>query len=260
MTGRLHKLPQSIVITGGADGIGAAIASRFSENGYAVHVCDNRAGPLMEMLGRHRNMRGTVADVGDPDDVKRLFGEAIDWMGSIGVLVNNVGIAGPRVALEDIAYPEWIETFRVNVGGALTCMQHAIASMKQCGGGAIINISTASTRTRLPMRTAYIASKFALEGLTLNGARELGRYAIRCNALLPGIMNNARMDAIIAARAEREGKEAHEIEQEFLRYVALGERTEPEEVADAVLFLASPAGARITGELISVSGYMGWDE
>jgi NAD(P)-dependent dehydrogenase (short-subunit alcohol dehydrogenase family) len=132
--------------------------------------------------------------------------------------------------------------------------------MKNNGGGAIVNISTASTRTRLPMRTAYIASKFALEGLTLNAARELGKHSIRCNAILPGIMNNARMDAIIAARAQREKKTAREIEHEFLRYVALGKRTEPEEVAESACFLASPAGARITGELISVSGYMGWDE
>ena len=83
------KIVQSVVVTGAADGIGAAIAGRFSENGYAVHVCDNRAGPLEDMLRRHRNVRGTVADVGDPDDVKRLFAEANDWMGNIGVLVNN---------------------------------------------------------------------------------------------------------------------------------------------------------------------------
>ena len=250
----------SVIVTGGADGIGAAIATRFQKSGYAVHVCDNRAGPLEQMLLEHPDMRGTLADVGDPTDVERLFADATEWMGGVGVLVNNVGVAGPREALESIAYQDWIQTFRVNVGGALICMQYAISSMKQCGGGAIINISTASTRTRLPMRTAYIASKFALEGLTLNAARELGRYGIRCNALLPGIMNNSRMNGIIAARAEREGRDESEIEQEFLRYVALGERTEPAEVADAAFFLASPEGARITGELISVSGYMGWDE
>jgi NAD(P)-dependent dehydrogenase (short-subunit alcohol dehydrogenase family) len=251
---------RSVVVTGGADGIGAAIAVRFAKEGYSVHICDNRAEALTAMLREYPDIHGTLADVGAPEDVASLFREANAWMGAIGVLVNNVGIAGPRVALEEISYQDWMETFRVNVGGAFTCMQHAVSSMKNSGGGAIINISTASTRTRLPMRTAYIASKFALEGLTLNAARELGRHGIRCNAILPGIMNNARMDAIIAARAQREGKTACEIEDEFLRYVALGERTQPEEVADAAFFLASPAGARITGELLSVSGYMGWDE
>ena len=251
---------RSVVVTGGADGIGAAVAIRFATAGYRVHICDIRAEALEKMLAEHSDLRGTVADVGTPADVARLFQEAIDWMGAIGVLINNVGIAGPRIALEETSYADWTETFRVNVAGAFTCMQHAIISMKEHSGGAIVNISTGSTRTRLPLRTAYIASKFALEGLTLNAARELGKYSIRCNALLPGIMNNARMDAIIAARAQREGKTAVEIEEEFLRYVALGKRTEPEEVADAAFFLASPAGARITGELLGVSGYMGWDE
>ena len=248
------------MVTGGADGIGAAIVTRFLDGGYRVHICDNREEPLRAMLKRHPELGGTLADVGDPADVTRLFAEASARFGGLGVLVNNVGISGPRAPVEDIDLGEWEASLRINVTGALLCMQSAIRAMKAQGAGSIVNISTVSTRTRLPNRTAYVASKFALEGLTLNAAREVGAYGIRCNAVLPGVMNNARMDGIIAARAEREGRPAEEIEREFLRYIALGERTEPEEVADTCFFLASPEGARITGELISVSGAMGWEE
>ncbi len=249
------------VVTGGADGIGAAIARRFAGAGWHVHICDVRREALEAMLGAHPGMRGTVADVGDGDDVAHLFADALEWMaGGIGCLVNNVGVGGPRAAFEDIALADWEESFRINVTGTFRCMQAAIPGMKARGGGAIVNISTVSTRTRLPLRTPYVASKFAVEGLTLNAARELGAHRIRCNALLPGMMNNARMDGIIARRAEEEGRPPSDIEADYLRFIALGERTEPEDVAETALFLASPAGARITGELISVSGYMGWEE
>jgi NAD(P)-dependent dehydrogenase (short-subunit alcohol dehydrogenase family) len=256
------ELAATAIVTGGADGIGAAIARRFLAAGHAVHICDNRPEPLAAMLQANPGMSGSVADVGRRDDVLALFAEAGEAFGTagLGTLVNNVGIGGPRAALEDIDPADWEESLRVNATGTFHCMQAAVRAMKPRGGGAIINISTVSTRTRLPLRTPYIASKFAVEGLTLNGARELGRHGIRCNALLPGMMNNARMDGIIARRAREEGRDPAAIEAEFLRFIALGQRTEPEEVAETAFFLASPAGARITGELISVSGGMGWEE
>ena len=252
--------PNAVLVTGAADGIGAAIALRFRRGGYKVHICDNRPDTMGKMPEANPLLRGTVADVGRAGDVHRLFGDAIGWMGGVGVLVNNVGVGGPRAAIEDIDPAAWTETFRVNVEGALLCMQAAIPGMKAGGGGSIVNISTASTRTRLPMRTAYVASKFALEGLTLNGARELGRYGIRCNALLPGVMNNARMDGIIAARADRGMQIAR---RDRAGVPPLHRARHPDGAGGCRgcrFFLASPAAARITGELISVSGYMGWEE
>lgn len=248
------------VITGGADGIGRAIAQRFLASGFKVHVCDNREDAIVAVTAEHPEIRGTVGDVGKAEDVARIFAEAESWMGPVTVLVNNVGIGGPRAAIEDIASDDWKESFRVNVAGTLYCMQAVIPAMKARRSGAIVNVSTASTRTRLPLRTAYVASKFAVEGLTLNAARELGPFGIRCNAILPGIMNNARMDSIIASRAQAEGRSPADIEQDYLRCVSLRQRTNPEDVAEMALFLASPAGARVTGELLSVSGNLEWEE
>ena len=260
MTGR-DGGPRTALVTGGADGIGKAIAHRFLDAGYRVHICDVRPDAIAEMLASGvPAVSGSIVDVGDPDQVARLFDEAAMAVGEIGVLVNNVGIGGPRALLEDIAIEAWKETFRVNVDGMLSCMKAVIPQMKARRSGAIINISTGSTRTRLPARTAYIASKYAVEGLTLNAARELGPFNVRCNAILPGIMNNARMDAIIAARAEQEARTATDIEQDFLRYVSLRTRTDPEDVAEAAFYLGSQAGARVTGELLNVSGNLEWEE
>jgi NAD(P)-dependent dehydrogenase (short-subunit alcohol dehydrogenase family) len=254
-----REAARTVLVTGGADGIGKAIALRFLAAGMRVHVCDVRREAVDALCAEHEAMSASVGDVSVADDVSRLFAEAGEALGAIDVLVNNVGIGGPRALIEEIAIDEWDRTFAVNVGGMLRCMQAVIPQMKARRSGAIVNISTASTRTRLPSRTAYIASKFAVEGLTLNAARELGPFCIRCNAILPGIMNNARMDGIIARRAAAEGRNATEIEREYLGHVSLRCRTEPEDVAEAALYLTSAAAARVTGELLSVSGNLEWE-
>lgn len=253
-------IPETVVVTGGADGIGRVVAVRLRRAGYQVHVCDVRPEAVAEIAGLYPDISGSVADVSRADDVARLFAEARAAMGSVGALVNNVGVGGPRASVDAIPLADWEFVFRVNVTGSLLCMQAAIPEMKARRSGSIINISTASTRTRLPDRSAYIASKFALEGLTLNAARELGPFNVRCNAILPGIINNARMDRIIAERAKAEARTAEEINAEYTRGVSMRQRTQPEDIAEAVLFLVSPAASRVTGERMSVSGNLEWEQ
>jgi NAD(P)-dependent dehydrogenase (short-subunit alcohol dehydrogenase family) len=148
----------------------------------------------------------------------------------------------------------------VNVTAMFVAMQAVIPGMKRRGGGVIVNFSTGSTRTRLPNRTAYVVSKFAVEGLTLNAARELGPHNIRVNAILPGMIDNARMRGIIAAKAQETGRAPDAIEADYLRYISLRRQTQPADLADMVLFLASDAGRMVTGELIAVSGNLEWED
>lgn len=252
-------MAETVLVTGGADSVGRVMAERFLRRGDRVHVCDVRADALNETLAANPNMRGTVANVGDPRAVERVFAEAAGWMGGISVLVNNVGIAGPRAPMEDISYTDWDQTIAVNLSGMFYCMKHAIPGMKRNRHGAIVNFSSGSTRTRLPLRAPYIASKAAVEGLTLNAARELGPFNIRCNAILPGMINNARMQRIINANAEAAGRTPADIEAEYLKYISMRTKIEPDEIADMVLFLASDAARKVTGELISVSGNCEWE-
>lgn len=253
-------MSETVLVTGGADSVGRVIAQAFAARGDRVHICDVNAEALARTLAEQPALRGTVASVADREQVARVFAEARAWMGEVSVLVNNVGIGGPRAAIEDIRLADWQQTLDTNVGGMLHCMQQAIPAMKASRHGVILNFSTGSTRTRLPMRTAYVVSKFAVEGLTLNAARELGPHQIRCNAILPGPINNARMRGIVRSKAEAEGRAVDEVQAEMLRYISMRSMIEPEEIADMVLFLASDAARKVTGELLSVSGNAEWEE
>jgi NAD(P)-dependent dehydrogenase (short-subunit alcohol dehydrogenase family) len=251
---------ETVIVTGGADSVGRVMAEAFAARGDRVHICDVRADALAATLAANPGMRGTVADVGDPAALSRVVADAVGWFGDPSVLVNNVGIAGPRGALEDIVLEDWDRTLAINVTAMLVAMKLVVPGMKRRGGGAIVNFSSGSTRTRLPGRTAYIVSKFAVEGLTLNAARELGPDKIRVNAILPGMINNPRMQGIIADKARETGRAEAAIEADYLRFISMRTKTEPADITAMVLFLASAAGSLISGELIAVSGNLEWED
>ena len=249
----------TVIVTGGADSVGRAVAERLHRSGARVHICDVRRDALEATLEANPGMKGTVADVGIVADVERVVQEAQAWLGTVSVLVNNVGIPGPRAAMEDIPTETWHRTLDVNLGAPFEFMKRVVPGMKKRGGGCIINFSTCSTRTRLPMRTAYVVSKAALESLTLNAARELGPFNIRCNAILPGMINNERMRGIVRTIAGESGRTPEEVTTDFLKYVSMHKQIEPAELAEMVFFLASSGAASVTGELISVSGNFEWE-
>jgi NAD(P)-dependent dehydrogenase (short-subunit alcohol dehydrogenase family) len=253
------SMQETVIVTGGADSVGRVIAEQFSARGARVHICDVRADAVDATLAANPGMTGTVANVGDPAQVAQVIEDARRAFGDVSVLVNNVGIGGPRAALEDISDEAWRETLDVNVGGMFQFMKHVVPAMKRNRHGAIINFSTGSTRTRLPMRTAYVVSKAAVESLTLNAARELGPFNVRCNAILPGMIDNERMRGIIARNASESGRTPEDVESEYLQYISLRTKVQPEDLAQMVLFLASSQASKVTGELIAVSGNLEWE-
>ena len=131
--------------------------------------------------------------------------------------------------------------------------------MKNNGSGSIINISTASVRTGMLNRLPYIATKEGVMGLTKNVARELGPWNIRCNAILPGLVNNDRGKKIIADKAKEEGKSISEMEEEYLKYISMRCWIHPREIGDLAVFLASEKAKHITGQFIAVDGHMEWE-
>lgn len=252
-------MTRSVLVTGAGDSVGRVIAELFLQRGAQVHIADVRRDATEATLDANPGMSGSVVDIADRAAVVRLFDDVRDSLPGLDALVNCVGIGGPRALTESITDEDWRKTFDVNVHGVFSTMQHAIPIMREAGRGAIVNFSTGSTRTRLPSRSAYIASKFALEGLTLNAARELGPAGIRCNAILPGIIDNARMRGIMAQRAAAEGTTLEAIEDDYLRFVSMRSMVQPAEIAEMVVFLCSDAARRVTGELIAVSGNLEWE-
>ncbi len=249
-----------VIVTAGASGIGLAIAQAFLGAGARVHIGDVDGASLSAALEDNPGLRGSVADVALAEDVDRLGDEAITWMGGVDVLVNNAGIGGPRGPIEDVDPAEWHQVMRVNLGGIFHTARRFVPVMKQQRAGCIINISTTSVRTGLPLRTPYVVSKTGVMGFTLNLAREVGPYNIRCNAILPGSIENERGRRLLRERAERQGVSYEDALAQRLGYISMRSRITPEEIGDTALFLASPAARHISGQFLSVCGNVEWEE
>lgn len=251
--------PQRVLVTAGGSGIGRAVAERFLGSGAKVHICDVAPEILDNAIAANPGLTGSLADVGKPAEVEALVAEATERMGGIDVLVNNAGIGGPRAAIEDISYEDWDRTISVNLNGMFYCIKNVAPQMKARKSGCIVNISTASAKVALPMRSPYVASKVGVLGLTHTVAREYGPFGIRCNAILPGLIDNERGRQIVAGQAAERGISVEEREAEFLEFVSLRCWIDPAEVGDLAVFLASRSGRHITGQQIGMDGNVEWE-
>ena len=253
------KKLRSVLITAGASGIGRAVADCFAESGYDVHVCDINSDLIDAISEEDNQITGSICDVSDPDQVKQLIDQLLKKSSGFDVLVNNAGIPGGNAQIEDIELSTWKKTLDVNLSGMFYFIKNLTPVMKNNGSGSIINISTASVRTGMLNRLPYIATKEGVMGLTKNVARELGPWNIRCNAILPGLVDNDRGKKILADKAKEEGKSTSQIEEDYLKYISMRCWIDPREVGDLAVFLASEKAKHITGQFIAVDGHMEWE-
>ncbi|MFO1467065.1 MAG: SDR family oxidoreductase [Steroidobacteraceae bacterium] len=254
----MTTIHRSVIVTAGAGGAGLIIARRFRDAGARVTVCD-----VDEAAIRRANddgLLGIVGNAGQEADVERLFVTAEKAHGPVEVLINNVGIAGPTAAVENVALADWERTLRANLTSHFLCIRRAVPTMKAARNGLIVNISSGSAKVGLPLRVPYVVSKGAVLSLTTTLARELGPAGIRVNAILPGAIRGERIERIIRDKSAALGMSAAEYEQSLLRYISLRTMVEPDDIAAMALFLASAAGCRITGQLLGVDGNIEWEE
>jgi NAD(P)-dependent dehydrogenase (short-subunit alcohol dehydrogenase family) len=243
---------KAVIVTGGGTGIGRAIAQAFARQGAHVIVMGRRAGPIEEVAAEI-GATSQVVDVADEASVMTAFLAAAQPHGGIDVLVNNAGVTGPVSRAADLDLAAWDETVAINMRGVIVCIKHVVPLMKQRGGGAIINMSSLMGLRGYPMRSAYTATKFAVIGITEAVAHEVGVDGIRVNALCPGAVNGELMKRIVAARSAVESKPPEEIIRvNYTEKAAMRRWVEPEEVAAAAVFLASPAASSITGDRMRI--------
>jgi NAD(P)-dependent dehydrogenase (short-subunit alcohol dehydrogenase family) len=149
---------------------------------------------------------------------------------------------------------QWNETIAVNLTGQFLCARAAVPLLKAAGGGSIVNMSSAAGRLGFPLRTPYSASKFGVIGLTASWAMELGPSHIRVNSILPGVVAGDRQERVIAAKAASYGLEHEAMRERLLSKVSLRSMVSAQDIAQQILFICSPAGARISGQSLSVCG------
>ncbi len=247
---------QKVLITAGADGIGRAIAETFVREGADVHVCDINEGAIAALNEGDGALRGTLGDVTRPEDVARIFDDALARFGGrLDVLVNNAGVAGPTAPIEDMEIQDWQTCLDVNLNGAFFCLKHAVPIMKAQGSGAIVNLSSSAGIFGFPFRSPYAVAKWGVIGLTKTLAMELGPFGIRVNAICPGSVNGPRIDRVIAAAAESQGKSPEEVRESYVRQVSMRTFVDAQDIAEMVQFICSDRGAKISGQALPVDGH-----
>ena len=220
-----------VLITAGAAGIGRAMCETFQANGAKVHTCDVDEQALAVLRS---DFPGVTASV----------------------TINNAGIAGPTAPVEDISEEDWRRTLDINITGQFFCVRRAVPLLREAGGGSIINLSSAAGIFGFPLRTPYSASKWAVVGVTKSLAMELGKDGIRVNALCPGAVAGERIDRVIAAKAEQRGITIQDMQDIVLGDTSLKTFVTAQDIANMALYLASPAGERISGQAMSVDGHV----
>ena len=243
------------LVTGGGSGIGLAIAESFLELGANVHVCDVSKQALDDCRDANPGIGSSLCDISEPSQVDALVDTIESDYGRLDILVNNAGIAGPAAAVEDIEIAAWQKTLDIDISGAFYVTRRAVPLLKRAGKGSIVNMSSSAGILGCPMRSPYVASKWAMVGLSKTWAMELGPFNIRVNAICPGSVEGPRIDAVIERDAAERGLKPEEIRRLYQQQSSLGKFINAQDVANMVIFLCSDAGASISGQALSVDGH-----
>ena len=232
------------LVTGGGSGIGQAIADALRAAGADVFVCDIDASTGPDF----------VSDIADDDAVDQLFNAVDQKFGGLDILVNNVGVAGPAGLVDEIDAGAFDEVIRVNVGGTFRVTARAVPLLRASGEGLIVNIASTAGIFPYPYRSPYVAAKWAIVGLGRSWAMELGADNIRVNVVCPGSVGGPRMDQVIEREAAATGVDASSLRRGYEEQVSMRRFMDAADVAGAVVYMASPAGRHVSGQVLSIDG------
>jgi len=238
-----------VLITGALAGIGRAAAVAFAKLGYRLVVSGRRADAGEALTGELRSSGAEAefiqADVRHEDDVRRLVDRAVGHYGRLDIAVNSAGTEGRPGAIMEQTPETYVATFDTNVLGTLLSMKHELRAMQAQGSGSIVNISSTMGERGAPNMALYVGSKHAVEGFTKSAALEAAAFGVRVNAVAPGPTETAMLDRLTGSP---EGKAA------FFAAVPMKRGATPEEIAEAIVFVASDKASYISGQVIRVNG------
>ena len=238
-----------VLVTGAAGGIGGAAALAFAAEGARVAILDRTADSLKNTGAAVRNTGAEVltiaCDVASPEQVEAAVKQVVERFGRLDVAFNNAGVENKATPLHEIDLDEWDRILGINLRGTFVCMKHEIAQMVRQGGGVVVNTSSGAGIRGVAGGASYAASKHAIIGMTKSAALDYAKQNIRVNAVLPGNIDTPMMGRFTGGDIEK----AIDLEP-------VGRLGKPEEIAEAVLWMASDLGGFVTGSAIVVDG--GW--
>ena len=247
--GRDNMLPGKVaIVTGGTRGIGFAVVRTFLNNGATVVLFGSKEESVQKALTKLKQenpnyqVMGMHSDITDMRAVERAFADIKSRFGKIDIVVNNAGISASD-SLYNYEEEEFDKIIDLNLKAVFNCSKVGAKYMKENGGGVILNTSSMVSIYGQAAGCGYPASKFAVNGLTKSLARELGRDHIRVNAVAPGVIHTDMVDSL-----------PEEMIKPIIASIPIGRMGEPEDVANAFLFLASDLASFITGAILSVDG------
>ncbi len=240
-----------VIITGAASGIGAETAKLFAAHQAQVVVSDINSERAQEIVaGMEKSAKTPMiigADVSKYEDVEQLISKTVEAYGRLDIIVNNAGIgAESQNKTAQHTLEDWHNVIAVNQTGVFYCMKVALQKMMEQGYGNIVNVASLAGLKASGNNLSYSASKFAVVGMTKSAALEYGHKNIRINAVCPGYTNSALLDKLLASREDMEGL--------LKRYIPMGRFGEAEEIAEAIVWLASDHSKFITGQTITLDG------
>ena len=241
--------PQVVLITGALTGIGRATALAFAREGATV-VVSGRRDDAGEALAKELRALGAEAayvraDVRNDDDVRKLVDTTLSRFGRLDVAVNNAGTEGAPGPVTDQTKESYAATFDTNVLGTILSMKHELRVMQAQGHGNIVNLSSVVGQIGVPGASVYTASKHAVEGLTKSAALEAAPFGVRVNAVAPGPVETGMLERFTGNTDRKAG---------LIATVPLKRAGTPDEIAEAIVFVASDKASFVTGQSIGVNG------
>ncbi len=240
------------LVTGGGAGIGRAIADCLLREGARVMVVDSNAATKPDI----------VADVSTTVGVENVFQAVRAGLGGLDLLVNNVGVAGPTAAVENMDPDEFDRCVQICLGSAFRCTRAAVPLLREASPEpspqrqrSIINISSTAGLFGYPLRSPYVAAKWGVIGMTKTWAMELGPEGIRVNAICPGSVGGPRMDGVIEREAATVGVSPADVRAAYEDQVSMRSFIDASDIGEAIVFLASPAARFVNGQAFAVDGH-----
>ncbi len=238
-----------VLITGALTGIGRATALAFAQEGARIVVSGRRDEEGQKLVGELRKLGAEAefvrSDVRHEDEVRSLVDQAVARFGRLDAAVNNAGTEGTSGPVTEQTADSYAAIFDTNVLGTLLSMKHELRVMLPQGHGSIVNLSSFVGRVGFPGASVYVASKHAVEGLTKAAALEVAETGVRVNAVAPGPIETAMLNRFTGT-ADRKS--------DFISHVPVKREGTPEEIAQAIVFLASDKASFITGASVAVDG------